>query len=65
MFTPPQGDWAAAHGCLVGHSGCPCSEVSVVVTLRVRSCELAALTAVLVEPEQQNQSDLVRGEEKT
>lgn len=32
---------------------------------RVRSCELTALTAALVEPEQQNQSDLVCGEEKT
>lgn len=35
------------------------------VTLRVRSCELTALTAVLVDPEHQNQSDVVCGEEKT
>lgn len=35
------------------------------LTPRVRSCELTALTAVLVHPELQNQSDLVCGEEKT
>lgn len=35
------------------------------LTPRVRSCELFALTAVLVELEQQNPSDLVCGEEKT
>lgn len=44
--------------------GQPCPEASVVVTLRVRGCEFTALTAVLVDPQQQNQSDFVCGEER-